>query len=131
MAPEAYLDVIREYGAPNKPVTDNAQVLTGNRWTNITRQHCIATGLTIPHHQHQNYCEEQGGNFKFALQKLLHNTSHAPITYWCYAATFLDKARRFLSKASLDGRCGNEVISGETRDISIFRFYWFEAVWVS
>ena len=102
MAPEAYLDVIREHRAPNKTVTDNAQVLTSNRWTNINRQYCIATGLTVPHHQHQNYSEGQGGNFKFALQKLLHNTPHAPIGYWCYAATFLDKARRFLSKALLN-----------------------------
>ena len=67
MAPEAYTDVIREHGVPNKTVTDNAQVLTGTRWTTINRKYCIETGLTVPHHQHQNYCEGQGGNFKFAL----------------------------------------------------------------
>ena len=50
-APEAYQDVIRFIGAPNKTVTDNAKVLTGVRWTNINRQYCIETGLTVPHQQ--------------------------------------------------------------------------------
>ena len=128
-APEAYEDIIREFGAPNKTVTDNAQVLTGHKWTSINRRYCIETGLTVPHHQHQNYSEGEGGNFKFALLKLMHNTKHAPLSYWCFAANFLDKVRRFLSKQSLEGRCANEMINGDTPDISIFRFPWFTPIW--
>ena len=81
MAPDAYLGVICEHGALNKTITDNAHLLTRTRWTDINRQYYIATGLTVPHHQHQNYSEGQGGNFKFALQKLLHNTPHALDAY--------------------------------------------------
>ena len=128
-APEAYEDVIREFGAPNKTVTDNAQVLTGTKWTSINRRYCIESGYTVPHHQHQNFSEGEGGNFKFAILKLMHNTPHAPLSYWCYAAQFLDKVRRCLSKSSLDGRCGNEALNGETPDISIFRFPWFSPIW--
>ena len=128
-APAAYEDIIRHVGAPNKTVTDNAKVLTGAKWTNINRRYCIETGLTVPHHQHQNYSEGVGGNFKLALLKLYHNTPHAPLKYWCYAASFLDKARRYLSKASLNGRCGFELINGETADISIFWFKWFAPIW--
>jgi len=128
-APEAYEDIIRQYGAPNKTVTDNAKVLTGTKWTTINRRYCIESGFTVPHHQHQNFSEGEGGNFKFALIKLMHNTPHAPISYWCFAAQFLDKVRRFLSKESLDGRCGNEMMYGDTPDISIFRFPWFAPVW--
>ena len=82
-APEAYEDIIRHYGAPNKTVTDNARECVGIRWTSINRKYCIETGLTVPHHQHQNFAEGEGGNIKYRVLKLLHNTPHAPMHYWC------------------------------------------------
>jgi hypothetical protein len=88
--PEAYEDLIKSIGAPNKTVTDNASNLTGVIWTNINRKYCIETGLTVPHHQHQNYSKGIGGNFKFAVLKLLHNKPHIQLYYWCFAAKFLD-----------------------------------------
>ena len=63
-APEIYEDYIRTVGAPNKTVTDNAKVLTGNRWTYINHKYCIETDLMVPHHQHQNYSEGVGGYIK-------------------------------------------------------------------
>ena len=92
-APEVYEDCIRAVSAPDKTVTDNYQVLTGTKWTNINRRYFIATGLAIPKYQQQYYREQVGGNFKFAVLKLFYNTSHAPVSYWCYAAS-LDKTRR-------------------------------------
>ena len=64
-----------------------------------------------------------------AVIKLFHNTPHAPLSYWYFAASFLDKTRKFLSEPYIDGRCEYEIIKGETGDISIFRFYWFETIW--
>ena len=81
-APEAYEDSMRILDEPNKMVTNNSQVFTGNKWTNINRKQCIATGLTIPRHQHQNYCEQVSSNFKFAVLKLFHNTPHTTVSYW-------------------------------------------------
>ena len=66
-APKVYEDVIRSAGAPNKTVTDNAQVLTGETWTDINCRYCITTGLTVPHHQNQNYCEGVCGTFESAV----------------------------------------------------------------
>ena len=128
-APEAYEDLIRIIGAPSKTVTDNASVLTGVIWTNINRKYCIETRLTVSHHQHQNYSEGIGGNFKFAVLKFLHNTPHATLSYWCFEAEFLDKTRRFLSQPKLGGKSGFEMVKGKTGDISIFRFSWFEPIW--
>ena len=128
-APESYEDCIRAVGSLNKPVIENSQVLTGTKWTNISRRYFIDTGLTVPKHQHQNYCEQVGGNVKFSVLKLFHNTPHAPVSYWYYAASFLDKTRRYISHPSIGNRSGYEVIKGETGDISIFRFYWFEPIW--
>ena len=76
--------------------------------------------ITVPHHQHQNYAEGQGGNFNLRLIKLFHHTPHAPIAYWCYAASFLDTIGRFLSAALLNGRSSHETVHGDTADISIF-----------
>jgi len=59
-APEMYQDVIRTHGAPNKIVTDNAQTMTGTKWTGINRNYCIETGVTVPDHQHQNYSKVKG-----------------------------------------------------------------------
>ena len=98
---------------------DNDQVLTGTKWTNINRRYYITTGIMVPKHQHQNYCEKVGGDFKFAVLKLFHNTPHAPVSYWCYAANFLDKTYCYISHPSIGNRCGDDVIKGETGDISI------------
>ena len=128
-APEAYEDVIRNVGAPNRTVTDNARVCKSTRWITINRRFCIETGLTVPYHQHQNYAEREGGIFKFRILKLFHNTPHAPLEYWCYAAEFLDQVGSYLSSEKLKGRSPREKILGHTPDISIFRFSWFQPVW--
>ena len=56
-AAATYDDIICQVGAPNKTVTDNAQVLTGVKWNTVNHKYCIATGLTVLHHQHQNNSE--------------------------------------------------------------------------
>ena len=128
-AVEKYEDTIIEHGAPTKTVTDNAQVLTGVKWRTVNRKYCIKTGYTVPYQQQQNYAEKKGGNFKFAVCKLMHLTPHAPKEYWCFAASFLDKVRRVLSKPSLNGKSSTEKVYGSTVDISKFRFPWFSPVW--
>ena len=127
-APDSYEDLIRSMGAPNKPVTDNAQVLKVTRWTSINRRYCISTGFPVPLHQHQNYYEMTGSKFKCSLYKIFHNTPHVPIKYWCYGASFLEKVRHYLSRSLLNGS-GLEQIKGDTPNISIFGFCWFESVW--
>ena len=111
-APEACKDCIRDVGAPNKTVTDNDQILTGTKWTNINRRYCIIIDITVPKNQHQNYCENFDGDFKFVALKLFHNNSYAPTSYWCYAASFLDKTYRYISDPSIGNRFGYEVIKG-------------------
>ena len=54
-SPDAYIDFIINYGAPNKTVSDNAQVYRGTKWTNINRKYCIERGLTASYHQSSNF----------------------------------------------------------------------------
>ena len=124
-----YEDTIIEHGAPNKVIADNAKELNSLKFKGVSRKYCIQSGNTVPHSQHQNFSEGEGGNFKFAVCKLLHNTPHAPAVYWCFAAAFTDKVRRYLAKSALDGSSALEKMSGSTADISIFRFPWFSPIW--
>ena len=101
-APEKYEDIIRHIGAPNKTVTDNAQVCTGRRWTTINCKYCIETGLTVPHHQHKCFAEDEGGNMKFKLIKLFHNTPMLPYHTGVMVWSFWTKYVRLLISASLD-----------------------------
>ena len=126
---EKYLDVIRHIGAPDFVVTDNAKSMTGSKWSNTNRYYCIGQGTSEPHHQNQNYSEGRGGNAKTKLIKLFHETPHAPISYWCYGLEHLDHISGYLANKSLNGRTPREVLLGETPDISVFRFRWFQPIW--
>ena len=126
---EKYLDVIRHIGAPDFVVTDNAKSMTGSKWSNTNRYYCIGQGTSEPHHQNQNYSEGRGGNAKTKLIKLFHETPHAPLSYWCYGLEHLDHISGYLANKSLNGRTPREVLLGETPDISVFRFRWFQPIW--
>ena len=128
-APDAYQDIIRTIGAPNRTVTDNAKVCTGARWTKINRDYCIESGLTIPHHQNQNIAEFEGGCTKLRTIKMYHETPWAPPAYWCYCVDFINETNGYLARQSLDWKTPNEILLGETGDISVFRFKWFSPVW--
>ena len=110
----AYEDTIIEHGAPSRTVTDNTKALISDTFRSILQKYYIATGNTVPYCQHQNYCEGEGGNFKFAVFKCLYYTPHAPIVYWYYCASFLDKVRRHLAKEALNHRSALEAKTGNT-----------------
>ena len=69
--------------------------MIGRASKSLNRKYCIKTGHTVPYQQQQNYAEGRGGNFKFAVCKLLHMTPHAPREYWCYEVTLLDKVKKY------------------------------------
>ena len=46
--------------------------MTGKAWRTLNRKYTIKTGYTVPYQQQQNYAESRGGNFKFAVCKMMH-----------------------------------------------------------
>ena len=81
-AASKFSDFIRDIGAPNYVINDNAQELSGEDWTNVARHAMVSTYFSEAEHQNQNLAERRGGGIKDALQILFHNTPIAPLTYW-------------------------------------------------
>jgi hypothetical protein len=55
----AYQDMIREVGAPNTLLTDNAQTQIGKKWTKTSRDNATRQIKTVPHNQNQNNAEQK------------------------------------------------------------------------
>ena len=121
-APSLYKDVIREVGAPNKTVIDNAKVLTGLKWRSINRRYNVEPCLSVPHNQHKTTPKnvEVTSNLTFyvsftKLMLLLYYTG-------VMQAALLKKFIVYWLKDKLDGKCDFEMIMGETPGISFFSF---------
>jgi hypothetical protein len=55
----AYQDLVREVGAPNILLTDNAQTQVGKKWTKTSRDNATRQIKTAPHNQNQNNAERK------------------------------------------------------------------------
>ena len=124
-----FRDLVREVGAPNIMVTDGAKEMTGEDWLNTCRQFCISSHMSEAYHQNSSLAERRGGDLKTALIKMFHLTPQAPLAFWCYGMEYLALVRGCLARQNLDWRCPEEIVFGETVDISVYRFPWFSAIW--
>ena len=69
------------------------------------------------------------GDLKTSVIKLFHNTPHEHLNYWCYTLKFLGMVHGCLSQRSLYWRPSEEILYGETIDISVYRFPLFPPIW--
>ena len=90
--------------------------------------YCIETHNAEAHYWNQNLAEHRGGDLKAAVMKCLH-LSNAPLRYWCYCAEFVCFARQHLAQSGIGWRTPHEMLFGETSDISVFRFTFWEPIW--
>ena len=122
----AYQDFIREIGAPEMIVTDNSQTQTGQKWEQTSRSVMTKQRTFAPHNQNQNKAERRIGDVKHKTVHVLFR-SGAPLLFWCYALIFVVDCLNHLAKKSLGWRTSEEVLNGETADLSPFRFtFWQE-----
>lgn len=123
-----FQDYVREIGAPRAIVNDNAKTMTGENWLSVCRTFCIEAHQSEAYHQNENLAERRGGMLKHAITKLFHHTN-APLEFWCYALEYVSLVRGCLARKSLGWRPSEELLFGETLDISVFRFPWFSSIW--
>ena len=121
-------DHIRDRGAPNRILSDNAQSQISNKVLEILRTYCIGAWTSEPEQQHQNPAERRIQTVKSRTNLVL-DRSGAPAYAWllcllyvCYLLnyTFCDSARVI----PIQG------LTGSTPDISpLLRFYFWQEVY--
>ena len=88
----------------------------------MTKQRTFA-----PHNQNQSKAERRIQDVKHKVVHLLHR-SRAPIGFWCYALIFVVDCLNHLAKEKLGWRTSQEVLNGDTADLSPFRFTFWEEI---
>ncbi len=121
-------DNIRERGAPNRLLTDQAQAETGNRVKDILRYLLIGSWFSEAYQQHQNFCERRINTIKHAVNRLMDRTGSPPdvwllcLLYVCFLLNHMwDRSLRTTPMCNL---------TGSTTDISpLCCFAWWEPVY--
>lgn len=124
----AYQDFVRDIGAPNLLLTDNAQTQVGQKWTKTSRDNVTKQIATVPHNQQQNQAERKIRDAKTRVLLALRK-ANAPVTFWCYCLQWIVDCLNHTAHKQLDWRTPKELLDGDTPDISMFRFSFFEPVW--
>ena len=125
----ALLDFLRKVGAPSLLITDNSKTQTGKRWRETCQWFVIDQGTTEAEHQNQNHSERSIQDIK-RMACLMLQTSLAPLVFWCYALELCTLIWNVTSKNNLEDRTPHEVLTGNTADLSVFRFAFWQPVWV-
>ena len=124
----AYQDFVREVGAPNLLLTDNARTETGKKWTKTSRDNITKQVAIAPHNQNQNQAERKVRDLKARVLVTLRK-ANAPIQFWCYCLLWIADCLNHTAQQQLQWKTPMEVLHGTTPDISVFRFAFFEPVW--
>eukprot|EP00957_Ditylum_brightwellii_P071085 5402874-Ditylum_brightwellii.AAC.1 len=104
--PGSYQDFCREAGAPNELLTNNSRVQAGSKFTKIDWKNITPHLFSTPHGQNQNNSERK-------IQD-------------CYAVKFAIDCLNHIAKKGLEWKTPTSVLSGNTADISVFRFHFWQ-----
>jgi hypothetical protein len=107
----AYQDFIRNVGAPNTLLTDNAQTQVGKKWTTTSRANASKQVTTVPHNQQQNQAERKVGDLKKRTIMVL-RYAKAPLVFWCYCLHFVIDCLNHSAHQQLDWRTPMEYKDG-------------------
>ena len=123
----AYQDFIREVGAPQMIVSDNAKTQTGKKWEATSQSYLIKQRRFAPYNQNQNKAERRIQDVKHKVMMVL-DRGRAPLKFWCYCLIFVVDCLNIIAKKPLDWRTSSEILNGDTPDISAFRFYFWQPI---
>ena len=121
-------DNIRQRGAPNKLISDRAQVEISNKVLQILRALCIGDWQSEPHQQQQNPAERRYQTIKNTANRILDRTG-APAYTWLLCLTYVCYLLNHTYNASIHGVPLTH-LTGVTVDISpLLRFHFWEKVY--
>ena len=125
--PSALREFITDVGAPLSLIVDNAK----EENSDVVKQICNVNYTKLlnseDYYPHQDPAERRIGDCKNIVTRILRH-SGAPLKYWCYAIEYSEKL--FNIYARKKQKWSNAFTSqwGETKDISVFRFSFFQPV---
>ncbi len=124
----ALQDFIRQIGAPLFIPVDVAREENVGEWLSVCRTYCIPQCTSEPTYQHQNRVERRIQDIKRRTTVLMsmHST---PSKYWDYAVEYAVELINHTAVRKLGWRTPFERIFGETPDISVFRFAFYEPIY--
>ena len=121
-------DNILQRGAPNKLISDRAQVLISNKIVDILRTLCISSWQSEPHQQQQNPAERRYQTVKTAANRIMDRTGAPPET-WLLCLQYVC----FLLNHTYNMTTGGvplTTLTGSTVDISaLLRFHFWQKVY--
>jgi hypothetical protein len=121
-------DNITQRGAPNKLISDSAQVIIGNKVQDILRTLCIANWQSEPYQQHQNAAERRYQTIKGSANRLLDRTG-APANTWLLCLQYVCYLLNHTYNGNIHGVPLNH-LTGMTVDISaLLRFHFWQKVY--
>ena len=121
-------DNIRQRGAPNKLISDRAQVEISNKVLGILRALVIGDWQSEPHQQQQNPAERRYQTVKQAANRILDRTG-APANTWLLCLQYVCYLLNHTYTESIRGVPLNH-LTGSTVDISpLLRFHFWQKVY--
>ena len=120
---------IQDVGIPNLVISDDSQAQVAGEFGKIASLHHIKRMLTMPYQPWQNRAEASIKELKRATIRLMRK-HRAPRRTWCYAGEAASRIRRLTANELCGGRAPEELVTGNTPDISEdSQFEFYEYVW--
>ena len=121
-------DNIIQRGAPNKLLSDRAQVIISNKVLDILRTLCIGNWQSEPHQQQQNPAERRYQTVKTSTNRIMDRTGAPPYT-WLLCLKYVCYLLNHTYNMNIQGVPLTK-LSGVTVDISpLLRFYFWQKVY--
>jgi len=126
-ATQALQDFGRNIGLPKGIKSDNAATETGFEWNNWCRKYCVKTTTTEPHSPWQNASERGIGDLGRMVKRNMEKFN-APLSRHGWCQLHCEKIRNHIASRKLNWRTPQEMLIGDTPDISNFRFHFWEPI---
>lgn len=125
----ALMDVIRQYGAMDRLISDNAKAQISERVKDILRTYCIKDWQSEPYKGNQNFAERGWKDTKTRFKNAM-NANGVPPNVWLLLLTYICEIQNHTAVASLKWRTPTEWLLGYTPDITVFlQFRFYEPVY--
>ena len=121
---------IAEHGIPGKIITDSDGKLgAGKAWKNYLGRLFVPLSLSEPDKHNQDFVERAIQNLKAGLSKTRNACGAEVLAYHWEAMEYLCSLNNYVARASLNNRLTYEDFWGETPNISMIHFKFWELVY--